>query len=247
MIVLFDLGATFWYYYFAQLSAVDAYSNTLDRIDWYAKSNPGRFVVCCDHPVLKRKQMDPTYKAQRKEKPRDGVDALTSVEERAREWGLPVVKLEGFEGDDIVSTLCAQAWPETVQIVGTEKDFYALLADNVTLVGRQGTIDESDCMRKFGCAPSQMTDYLALCGDYADGVKGCPNCGPDRSARLLERFGTIARIKAATDDELKELKGIGEKTRASLREWDPTQALSLVRLMTDAPVNLWELLGGSHE
>jgi hypothetical protein len=59
---------------------------------------------------------------------------------------------------------------------------------------------------------------------------------------MLERFGTIEMAKDATDDELLKLPKFGPKTLASFRAWDPAQALSLVTLRTDAPVNLWELL-----
>ena len=46
---------------------------------------------------------------------------------------------------------------------------------------------------------------------------------------------------AATEDELREVNGIGKKTIEGLRSWDPQLALSLVTLMTDAPIDLESL------
>lgn len=240
-LVLIDHGAAFWTaYYGTGGSAVDAYSLTIDRIQFYAREYP-RTVLCCDHPKLKRKEWHEGYKSNRKPKPEDAIDALVSVAERVKAWGVPVVQCEGYEADDVIATLVAQAWPEDVRIIGSEKDFFCLLCDTVRLVGKAGFITANDCITKFGVAPSQMSDWLALVGDAADAIPGCPGCGPGRATALLERFGTIEGIRAATDEEILSVAGVGKKTLAGLREWDPTLARKLVKLLADAPINLSNL------
>ena len=247
MITLFDLGAEFWRNYFAAKSALDAYSLTYDRIDWYWREHGPRMVVCCDSPRSARKEAHPTYKARREAKPADALDSLRGLQERCAGIGIPVAMVDGWEGDDVVATLTDQAWPEEVQIIGTEKDFFCLIDDDrVWLVGRAGRLDSAYCFEKFGVAPSQMTDWLAMVGDAADDIKGCPNCGPGRAAKLLERFGTLEAIKAAVSSGALAqgaIKGIGETTLRSLNEWNPEQALSLVRMRRDLPIRLETLLG----
>jgi DNA excision repair protein ERCC-4 len=48
-------------------------------------------------------------------------------------------------------------------------------------------------------------------------LQGLPGIGPERAARLLERFGTIQGVMNASVDELAEVDGIGEKTARRIR------------------------------
>lgn len=237
MLALIDIGAEFWRNYFGSRSAVTAYELTLERIDWYRHAGP-RTVVCCDSPKSLRKEWFPDYKSNRTPKPADAIESLMAVQQRAASWGLPVVQCEGYEADDLVATLASQAWPEEVHIVGSEKDFFCLISDTVKLVGKHGLIGANECFEKFGVLPNQMSDWLALVGDTADAIPGCPNCGPGRATDLLERFETLDALLAAPDDDILSVRGVGKKTLESLRAWDPAMARKLVRLLDDAPVTL---------
>lgn len=241
MIRLFDLSAEFWRNYFGSGSAITAYELTIDKLDWYWRDSK-RMVVCCDSPTSFRRDLEPSYKANRKPRPRDAIDSLTSVEHRAGKWGVPMAQADGFEADDLIATLSRQAFPEDVLIIGDEKDFYALISDSVKLFGRKGQIGYSECVEKWGVEPAQMTEFLAIVGDASDNIQGCPGLGPQKAEQLLELFGSIEKAKAATDEQLLSLPKWGAKTLASWREWDPKQALSLVQLRYDAPVNLWDIL-----
>lgn len=234
-IALIDLGAEFWRNYFGSRSALKAYELTIDTVDFYRRAYE-RVAVCCDSPKSKRKEYFPDYKSHRTPKSPDAIDSLVSVQERFADWGLPVVQREGYEADDVIATIARQAWPEEVHIVGTEKDFFVLIGDTVKLVGKSGLLGVNECYERFGVLPEQMTDWLTLVGDDADAIPGCPNCGPGRATTLLERFETLARTLAASDDEILELKGIGKRTLESLRAWDPAMARRLVKLLDDAPI-----------
>jgi DNA polymerase-1 len=244
VLALIDVGAEFWKNYFGSRSAVTGYELTLERIDWYRHVDC-RTVVCCDSPKSKRKEWFHDYKSNRPPKPADALEALIAVQQRATSWGIPVVQSEGYEADDLIATLASQAWPEEVHIVGSEKDFFCLIGDTVKLVGKHGLIGANECFEKFGVLPNQMTDWLALVGDAADAIPGCPSCGPGRATDLLERFETLARIREATDEEILSVRGVGKKTLESLRAWDPSLALQLVRLLDDAPITLDTLWGAA--
>ena len=169
MLALIDIGAEFWKNYFGSRSAVTGYELTLERIDWYRHVDC-RTVVCCDSPKSLRKEWFEGYKANRPPKPAEALEALTAVQQRVVTWGLPVVQCDGYEADDLVATLASQAWPEEVHIIGSEKDFFCLIGDTVSLIGKHGPIGTNECFEKFGVLPCQMTDWLALVGDAAHGV-----------------------------------------------------------------------------
>jgi len=48
-------------------------------------------------------------------------------------------------------------------------------------------------------------------------LQGFPGLGPERAARLLERFGSVRAIMTAPIEELALVPGIGEKTAAKMR------------------------------
>jgi DNA processing protein len=58
----------------------------------------------------------------------------------------------------------------------------------------------------------EHTDILAL--------YGVPGIGAKTFARLVTRFGTAGAVFAASDRDLREVKGIGEKLLLSIREFD---------------------------
>jgi DNA excision repair protein ERCC-4 len=48
-------------------------------------------------------------------------------------------------------------------------------------------------------------------------LQGLPGIGPDRAARLLERFGSVQAVIAASADELASVDGIGETVAERIR------------------------------
>lgn len=242
MIHLIDLSAMFWRNALGGKDPIQGYNLTIDGLLPYRGT---RAILCLDSPSSKRKEANPEYKSNRPPKPEPAILALRAVEDRAREWGTPVARVDGWEADDVIATIVDQAWPEEVTIVGSEKDFYSLLAHDhvVELIGPNGPVGAEQCVTKFGVRPHQMTDWLALAGDAADGIPGCPHCGPGRATTLLRKFETMAAIKAATYDEIIELDGIGPKTAAAIQDWDPEPTLDMVRMRTDLPLSLVKILG----
>ncbi len=239
MITLYDLSAEFWRNALGGKDPMGGYDRTMDRL----RDFTGRVIVCCDSPRSVRREKTASYKSNRPPKPPDAIDALRAVEQRIADNGTPVTMVDGWEADDVIATLSAQAWPEQVNVTGAEKDYYALLVhEHVTLFGPKGRVVASDCVTKFGVQPHQMTDWLALAGDASDGVPGCPGVGMGRATDLLVRFGDIKTIKAATRLELESVRGIGKNTVFAIQEWDPAESLDMVTLRSDLPLSLVELL-----
>lgn len=239
MITLIDLGAMFWRSALGGNDPMLGYTQTIDLLDRFRGT---RAIVCADSPRSERRERFECYKSNRKPKPQPALEALDGVITRAREW-LPVAHCDGWEADDVICTLTGQAWPEDVRIIGSEKDFFVLMDERVFLVKADGTrIRANDCMDKFGVAPSQMTDWLAMVGDAADGVPGCPGIGPAAASKLLELYGDLDGILAAAKAGTISVPGLGPKKLGALAEWDPSMALELVRMRSDLPIRLEDLL-----
>lgn len=242
MICLVDLGAEFWNAWFATLSEVGSYDATIEQIRWWARGYD-TVIVCADSPRSIRRELHADYKANRKPKPPEAISALQAVQARVQAWGMPYCLVDGHEADDVIATLALQAWPEPVHIASRDKDLTVLINEDVQMVWKGlPLVDTNAVFEKYGVPPSAMTEWLCLVGDASDGIAGCEGIGPQRATDLLERFGSIAGIKKTTDEELGEVRGIGEKTIASIRAWDPKKALELVKLRDNLPISLSAIL-----
>lgn len=246
-LLLIDIGSVFWPCWFATKNQIEAYAHAVDLIERSVRDH-WRSVVCCDSPTNWRHKLTaelPTeaqYKANREKKPAEAIEALRDVQARVEEWGLPVVLCEGYEADDVIATLVDQAMVYEVRILSEDKDLYQLIDQHCHILTRNGVRDVAGCRKKFSVLPSQMRDLLAMVGDTADNIAGCPGVGPGKAAALLNHFGSLEKVLAAPDAELRAVKGIGEKIVTALREWDPGLALELVSLARDVPVDLTTLL-----
>ena len=78
-----------------------------------------------------------------------------------------------------------------------------------------------------------MIDYLALTGDTADNVPGCPGVGDKTATKLVQEFGSVENLLASTD----QLKGAMQK-----KVMENAEKISfskfLVTIKTDVPMEL---------
>lgn len=235
MITLVDLSGMFWPAYYASMNGSDAHHLVTEEIFGYAQSCD-KLIVCAEGRRPKRFDWYPKYKANRPEKPQEARDSLVAIISDICDSGVNLVSLDGYEADDLIATFSSQA-EEHVQIVSQDKDLAALVSDRVCLIVNRKPFGPRECLAKFGVHPHQIRDYLAICGDAADNIPGCPGIGSKGAARLLQKFGSLESIQAAPDQEL----GLGPKTLAKFREWDPSLAVKLTTLLFDAPIHLNEI------
>ena len=55
-----------------------------------------------------------------------------------------------------------------------------------------------------------------MCSSDLSILEDVPGLGPSRRAALLEQFGSLDRLRAATADEIAEVKGIGPRLAAEI-------------------------------
>ncbi|HSK48458.1 MAG TPA: 5'-3' exonuclease H3TH domain-containing protein [Coriobacteriia bacterium] len=118
---------------------------------------------------------------------------------------LPIVELDGWEGDDILGTLArrGEACGLTMLLVTGDRDAFQLVTDTVRVVTtRKGVTDiavmgPTEVEERYGVRPDQIPDYLGLKGDTSDNIPGVPGIGEKTAAKLLQQYGTLEEVIAA--------------------------------------------------
>ncbi len=179
---------------------------------FYEDAHPDAVICAFDagKPEFRTKALA-RYKAQRP--PMD--DALRVqfpvIESLLEAMNVPVVKIEGWEGDDVLGTISARDEKlgyETLLVTG-DKDAYQLVSDLTHVVTTKKGISDvaiygpDEVQERYGVTPAQFPDFLGLKGDSSDNIPGVPGIGDKGAARLLQRFGSIDGIY----ENLDKLKG----------------------------------------
>lgn len=190
-----------------------------------------------------RDDMYSEYKANREAMPDDLREQIEPIHQIIRAMGLPLLVVPGVEADDVIGTLAQQATEakrDTVVSTG-DKDMAQLVTDHVTLVNTmtETAMDRDGVIEKFGVAPEQIIDYLALMGDTVDNIPGVPKVGPKTAAKWLTQFGSLDEIMARAD----EIKGkVGENLRDSLEQLPLSRALTTIKCDLELEANLPDLI-----
>ncbi len=152
-----------------------------------------------------------SYKAQRPPMDDDLRVQFPVMEELLTAMNVPVVKVKGWEGDDILGTIAARDEElgfETLLVTG-DKDAYQLASDLTRIVTtKKGITDVTiygpeEVVERYGVSPEQFPDFLGLMGDSSDNIPGVPGIGAKTAAKLLQHFGSMQGIY----DNLDQLKG----------------------------------------
>ncbi len=159
--------------------------------------------ICTDSRKSFRKELTPTYKANRPAQDEPLRHQMRLAEDALKTDGFPVWKVDGFEADDLIASAAQQAFERDlpVLIASSDKDLLQLVSNacRVQVVSlTNGTLyDENAVALKFGVEPNQILDYLTMVGDASDNIKGIAKVGPKTAADLLRRYKTLDAIVAA--------------------------------------------------
>lgn len=204
--------------------------------------NPKFAVVAMDSPreTLHRRTLYPHYKANRdgiQQNP-DFLPQLRRIEEIVRALGIAVVRVKGYEADDVIATLVdtATALDDVYcTVVSRDKDLMQLINQNVRMYDPMAEeyLDGRHVQRKFGVMPHQMIDYQALVGDTSDNVPGVKGIGEKGAAKLLTAYPQLKDILAASD-----AKGCVDRLLNMIKDQREMHLLSrsLVTLRRDVPL-----------
>ncbi|MHC4927270.1 MAG: 5'-3' exonuclease, partial [Planctomycetota bacterium] len=133
------------------------------------RKKPDMLVVTMDSKAPSfRVEMYPDYKANRSPMPEDMPAQIAQIERILEAMHIPILRLDGWEADDLIGTLCRQATEKGIDslICSKDKDMLQLLNNHVAaydLKKDERTTPESLLADK-GITPAQFIDVLALQG-----------------------------------------------------------------------------------
>ena len=220
-------------------SAVFGFVNTLQ--DLLGREQPSHIAVCFD-PGGKtfRHEAFPDYKANRSATPEGILVAVPYIKRILEAYRIPVMQVEGFEADDVIGTLAHQAEQQgffTYMVTG-DKDFGQLVTPQVKIFNPGKNIIEGvdEVNEKYGLNnPKQVIDILALMGDSADNIPGCPGVGEKTAVKLIQQFGSVENLLQRTG----ELKG-ALKTKVESNGEQIKFSKFLATIITNVPITLDE-------
>ncbi|MCR4694523.1 MAG: DNA polymerase I [Pseudobutyrivibrio sp.] len=207
---------------------------------------PDNLVVAFDvHAPTFRHKMFDMYKGTRKPMAPELKEQVPRIQELLTAMGITIIKLEGWEADDILGTLSVMGQERgyDVTIVSGDRDLLQLATDKVKIsipkTKKTGTEIENyyaaDVMETYGVTPHQFIDVKALQGDTADNIPGVEGIGEKTAQSLIAQYGSIEECHAHVE-ELKPPRAA--KNLAA--QWD-TAVLSkeLATINVQAPIE-WD-------
>ena len=217
----------------------------LNMINRLLKDQPtDHFAVVFDAPGKTfRDAIFEQYKANRPPMPDELRAQVEPLLAAVPALGLPLLRIEGVEADDVIGTLCRQCAGNNMKVLVStgDKDMAQLVDENVTVVNTMtgNVLDREGVKKKFDVYPEQIVDYLALVGDSSDNIPGVPRVGAKTAAKWLNEYGTVEAIIANAG----EIGGkVGESLRENIEQLVLSQKLATILQDVELPFHARDLI-----
>jgi DNA polymerase-1 len=201
-------------------------------------------------PTFRHEQF-PQYKAQRQKAPDDLHAQVPLVEEFLKALKIPMLKVDGFEADDVIASAVKKCGAENhpCYIVSSDKDLLQLVGGDVIQLRPAkmgvGTVSQynqhtklpyeaigrEDVCGEWGVPPEKILDLLSLTGDSADNVPGVKGIGDKTAVKLLLRYGSLDEIY----QNIASIDGVMAKKLAEGKE-SAYLSKKLIALRYDVPL-----------
>jgi DNA polymerase I len=155
--------------------------------------------------------------------------------------GVPILEVDGWEGDDILGTLARMAEESGTRalLVTGDRDALQLVTDTVHVVSTRKGItdivvyDPPAVLERYGVTPAQVVDYLGLKGDTSDNIPGVPGVGEKTAAKLIGEYGTLDAVLEAAPG----IKGkLGENLQQHAEDARVSKTVATIR--RDVPLDI---------
>ncbi|HPE88145.1 MAG TPA: DNA polymerase I [Spirochaetia bacterium] len=220
------------------VSAVFGFYRSLFQL--WDRYSPKAFAAVFDSrvPTFRHERFE-AYKATRQKTPEDLHAQIPLVEEILGLLGVPMLRADRYEADDIIATIAARCRDEgrPCYIVSGDKDLLQLVGGTVRALRPdrdQGfaLVGPAEVEAEWGVPPERILDYLSLTGDQSDNVPGVPGVGDKTALKLLTEFGSFDAIW----ERLAEVKPDGLRRKLEAGRDSAMLSKELITLAYDAPL-----------
>ncbi len=210
LLVIFDSHGIIYRSYFAlrdvltvrrtgeAVAAVFGYANSLLHV--LEELQPQYVIAAWDAPEPTfRHDADANYKATRLPMPDDLRPQLGRVRQMLDAFRIPIIEAPGYEADDVVGTIAAQAAAEGIEVIviTLDNDLVQLVRPGVRVYMYRPyqrdyvLYDEASVRERWGFGPSGIVEYKALVGDTSDNIPGVKGIGEKGAVALIQQWGDV--------------------------------------------------------
>jgi DNA polymerase-1 len=224
---------------------VNALLGCANQILWAVERYKPRAVVLCfgAEAAVYRVELFAGYHADRPEMPGELEHQWRDARAFFEAFGWLVLEHDTLEADDLLGSLAtieSEAGGDTVLFTGDRDMFQCVEGDRVTVLfpgGKDGPtlIDEAGVRERYGIAPGQVPDFIALRGDPSDGIPGAKGIGEKTAREILRVHGTLEQAIEDADKESPRNARTLKEQAGQLREFK--QMATLVHVPLDRPAD----------
>ena len=127
------------------------------------------------------------------------LEQLDLLPELVRAFGFAAAKAPGYEADDFLAAGVREEEGRGGEalVVTSDRDSFQLASKQTTIlqptrgVSELARVGPAEVRERYGVAPVQVPDFIALRGDPSDRMPGARGVGPKTAASLLGQYGTL--------------------------------------------------------
>ena len=170
------------------------------------------------------------YKSQRPDDPEGLPEQFDVLRELLPSLGHCIAEAPGWEADDAIATLCAQAPPgDLVEVVTGDRDLFQCIAVGpaeirvlftVKGVSQLAAFDDAAVIAKYGIPADRYADFASLRGDPSDGLPGVKGVGEKTARTLVQSYPSIAAVLHDATSQTPRLRASLEDAREYLEAMD---------------------------
>ena len=209
----------------------------LDILD----ESPDYFAISFDAGLSGREETYPEYKANRDETPEDLKTQIERIQQLVKAFNIPVLRLDGYEADDVIGTVTKQAEEQgcRIRIVTGDRDILQLVTEHTHVqLPKRGeddvVYDIAGFAEKYpGLKPLQLIDLKGLMGDSSDNIPGVKGIGEKTGLKLLQAYDSLEGVYEHID----EIKGSQQKKLIADRDL-AFLSKDLATIKLDIPITL---------
>jgi DNA polymerase-1 len=197
---------------------VNALLGTVNALLAASEARPPRAIVACfgAEEARYRVQAYPPYHANRDPMPGELAEQWTRAPTLLASFGWAIADARELEADDAMGSFArveAHAGGRAL-LLTADRDLYQAVGERVAVLdmekgGAFSVLEPAQVRERYGIAPEQVPDFIALRGDPSDGLPGAPGIGAKTAAALLRTYGTLEALLEQAERQCADA-GIGE-------------------------------------